>query len=56
MVPNTRLEPCEQLGTVNVASGAELDERLSPQGADRLRDGALAIYCDWSSWRKAAGK
>lgn len=39
--------------TVNVQSGKELDERLGPQNADRLRDNALAIYCNWPSYRKA---
>ncbi len=28
MVSNTRLEPCEQLGTVNVASGDSEDDVL----------------------------
>lgn len=41
------------LCTVNVASGTELDERMGPQNADRLKDGALAIYCNWSSYRRA---
>lgn len=41
------------LCTVNVASGAELDERMGPQNADRLKDGSLAIYCNWESYRKA---
>lgn len=39
--------------TVNVQDGAELDARLGPQNGDRLRDGALAIYCNWPSHRKA---
>lgn len=38
--------------TINVSSGAELDDRIGPQNGDRLRDGALAIFCDWSSYRK----
>ncbi len=41
------------LCTVNVSSGTELDERMGAQNADRLKDGALAIYCNWSSYRKA---
>lgn len=41
------------LCTVNVANGTELDERMGPQNADRLKDGALAIYCNWSSYRRA---
>ena len=39
--------------SVNVASGAEADQRLGAQVADRLRDGALCIYCDWPTYRKA---
>lgn len=39
--------------TVNVQSGTELDVRMGPQNGDRLRDGALAICCDWPSYRKA---
>jgi DNA replication protein DnaC len=39
--------------TVNVESGAKLDERMGPQNGDRLRDGALGIFCNWPSHRKA---
>ena len=39
--------------SVNVQSGRELDERLAPQNADRLRDNALAIHCHWPSYRRA---
>lgn len=39
--------------TVNVADGAELDERMGPQNADRLRDGAIVVCCNWESFRKA---
>lgn len=38
--------------TVNVSSGEELDKRMGAQNGDRLRDGALAIFCDWPSHRK----
>lgn len=38
--------------TVNVASGHELDDRLGPQNGDRLRDQSLAVFCNWSSYRK----
>jgi len=38
--------------TLNVASGAEADERLGVALADRLRDGTLCLYCDWPSYRK----
>lgn len=44
------LKPC--IVTVNVSSGKELDERLGASNADRLRDGATAIFCDWPSYRK----
>lgn len=37
--------------TVNVSSGSELDERMGSQVGDRLRHGALAIFCDWPSYR-----
>lgn len=39
--------------TVNVSSGAELDTRMGAQNGDRMRDGAIAIFCDWPSYRKA---
>lgn len=38
--------------SVNVNDGTELEQRLGPQNADRLRDGALALYCSWPSYRK----
>jgi DNA replication protein DnaC len=41
--------------TANVSSRDELDARIGPQNGDRLRDGALAIFCDWGSYRKTAG-
>lgn len=40
--------------TVNVTSAAELDARIGPQNGDRLRDGAVAIFCNWASHRKTA--
>lgn len=39
--------------TLNIANGAEGDERMGPQTLDRLKDGALSFYCDWPSHRKA---
>lgn len=39
--------------TINVKDGDELDERLGPQNADRLRDGAVVVHFNWDSWRKA---
>lgn len=38
--------------TVNVSSGTELDSRMGAQNGDRLRDGAIAIFCNWPSYRK----
>lgn len=39
--------------SVNVKGAAELEERMTGQNADRLRDGAMAIKCNWPSYRKA---
>lgn len=39
--------------TINVADGNEMDLRMGVQNGDRLRDGALAIKCNWQSFRKA---
>lgn len=39
--------------TINVFTGREAAERLGPQLYDRLRDGAVAIQCNWPSYRKA---
>jgi DNA replication protein DnaC len=38
--------------TVNVSSREELEQRIGPQNADRLRDGSLALFCDWPSHRE----
>lgn len=40
--------------TINVADYAELEARLGVSTADRLRDGATVIHCNWPSYRKAA--
>lgn len=40
--------------TVNVSNREELEQRLGAQNADRLRDGSLAVFCDWPSYREAA--
>lgn len=37
--------------TCNVASADELSNRLGAQSTDRLRHGALAIHCNWPSYR-----
>lgn len=39
--------------SVNVSKGSELETRMGAQNVDRLRDGALAIHCDWPSYREA---
>jgi DNA replication protein DnaC len=41
--------------SVNVASGAEADQRMGAQVFDRLKHEALAIYCDWPSYRRPLG-
>lgn len=38
--------------SVNVTSSVELDARIGAQNGDRLRDGAVAIFCNWPSHRK----
>lgn len=38
--------------TVNVANRTEFDERIGPQNSDRIRDGAIAVFCNWQSYRK----
>lgn len=38
--------------TLNVKDGQELNERIGSQNADRIRDGALALHCNWDSYRK----
>ena len=39
--------------SLNVADAQEARERLGAAIVDRLRDGALAIECNWPSYRKA---
>ena len=39
--------------TLNVAGGGEADDRLGSQIVDRLRHDALALFCDWPSYRAA---
>lgn len=40
--------------TLNVASGEEMNSRLSSPVADRLRHGATLIVCDWATHRTVA--
>lgn len=42
------------LMTLNVATRTEAEQRLSPNIIDRLGHGALALNCNWSSFRRAA--
>lgn len=39
--------------TANFAKGEEAESRIGKQIVDRLRDGALALHCNWPSYRKA---
>lgn len=39
--------------TANFARGDEAESRIGKQIVDRLRDGALALHCNWDSFRKA---
>lgn len=39
--------------TLNVSGGDEADSRLGAQIVDRLKHDALALFCDWPSYRTA---
>ena len=39
--------------TMNVADGTEAEQGMGVQIVDRLRDGALTLFCNWPSYRKA---
>jgi DNA replication protein DnaC len=39
--------------SLNVVSGAQADELMTAPLIDRLKDNALAAYCDWPSFRKS---
>lgn len=39
--------------TLNAANGQDAEERLSAPIVDRLRHGALGVYCNWPSYRTA---
>ena len=47
----SRQLPC--IVTGNFADGTEMEARVGPQNADRIKDGAVAIFCDWPSYRSA---
>ena len=38
--------------SVNVANGQEADARMGAACWDRIKEGALAAYCSWPSWRR----
>lgn len=40
--------------TANFAEGKEAESRIGKQVVDRLRDGSLALFFDWPSFRKRA--
>lgn len=43
------------LATLNVASAEELEQRMGAQSADRLRQDAIIIKCNWPSYRTNHG-
>jgi DNA replication protein DnaC len=42
--------------TINVASGGEAERGAGAQVIDRLRHGALTVFCAWGSYRKGDSK
>lgn len=40
--------------TANFAEGKEAESRIGSQVVDRLRDGALALHCNWPSYRRTS--
>ena len=40
--------------TLNVQGREDFESRLGPLIADRLRDGAVALFCNWPSYRRTA--
>ncbi len=41
------------LVSLNVANGGEAESGMGAQTADRLRHGALTLFCNWPSYRRA---
>ncbi len=39
--------------SLNVVDGSEAEQRMGAQTVDRLKDGALVLFCNWASHRKA---
>lgn len=53
-VIDTRYRNCKStMVTMNVAGGTEAEQGMGVQIVDRLRDGALTLFCNWPSHRKA---
>ncbi len=53
-ITNARYEQCRPtLVSMNVADGEEAAAGMGAQVVDRLRDGALTLFCDWPTNRKA---
>jgi DNA replication protein DnaC len=40
--------------TMNAANGAEAEAKIGTATVDRMRDGALTLFCNWPSFRKVA--
>jgi DNA replication protein DnaC len=53
-VVDARYRQCKPIWmTANFTEGKEAESRIGNQIVDRLRDGALALHCNWPSFRKA---
>jgi len=53
-IVDARYRQCRPtLASLNVASGDEAEQGMGAQVVDRLRDGALTLFCNWPSFRKA---
>jgi DNA replication protein DnaC len=53
-IVDARYRQCKPIWvTANFMEGKEAETRIGPQVVDRLRDGALALHCNWTSYRKA---
>lgn len=53
-VVDARYRQCKPVWvTANFAKGDEAESKIGKQVVDRLRHGALALHCNWPSYRKA---
>jgi DNA replication protein DnaC len=53
-IVDTRYRYCKPvLISMNVVDGTEAEAGMGAQVVDRLRHGALALFCNWPSYRKA---